>query len=48
MILLSDTAMGHRPLVGCYYAGDQWVPCSWLGNGQYVAEIQRALDIIDY
>lgn len=48
MILLTDTARGKRPLVGAYFTGEDWVPCSWLSNGEYIGEQQVALDIVDY
>jgi hypothetical protein len=48
VVLLTDTAVGERPLVGAYYSGEQWIPCSWLGNGQYKKEQQSSLDIIDF
>lgn len=47
-MLWTTTALGTRPLVGAYFSGEDWIPCSWLGNGQYKQEQQSALDIIDY
>lgn len=48
VILHSENALGSRPLVGAYFSGEEWIPCSWLPNGSYIEGEQKALDIIDY
>jgi hypothetical protein len=48
VLLMTDTAAGSRPLIGAYYSGEDWVPCSWLENGQYRQETEASLDLVDY
>jgi hypothetical protein len=48
VLLVTDTALGNRPLLGMYFSGEEWIPCSWLGNGQYRKEHTSSLDLIDY
>lgn len=34
-----------RPWLGAYLIGDEYVPMSWLGDGKFIAEYERASDV---
>lgn len=34
-----------RPWLGAYLVGGEYVPMSWLGNGKFIADYNRASDV---
>jgi hypothetical protein len=45
-IIYSDQGDDERILVGAYWTGNGWIPCSWLSTGRYKESIFTGLDLL--
>lgn len=45
-IVYTDAGDEERILVGAYWTGTGWHPCSWLGTGRFHPDHFTALDLL--
>jgi len=36
-----------RPWLGAYEVSGEWVPMSWIGDGRFIPEFDRACDVLE-
>ena len=45
-IIFGSVEIGKRPIMGCYWTGEEFIPTSWLPSGKWWSEEgQHTLDI---
>ena len=50
VIIFTRGGNGMKPLIGMYYSGEEWIPCSWSKEGWYIPDqelyCRRDLDLL--
>ena len=49
VIIFGNIEIGKRPIMGCYFTGEEFIPTSWLPSGNWFDdESTHTLDLVDY
>ncbi len=46
-VILWDSVVGDKPIIGAYETLKGWIPISWTSAGKYVDKVTTLLDIVE-